>query len=236
MRRRAHLCVLLLAMVALLVLAGCGASDEEPAATTAATTATTASAPELGPPFGSMDDLPGVLKTAPPWDANTGKLQQRLRAIGLPALSEEGQVTHIHQHLDIFVDGKPVKVADDIGIDPDGGFISPLHTHLQTEGVLHVESPTQERFSLGQFFAVWGVRLDARCIGAACAGDGASLRAWVNGAPCPATRRGSCSPSTRRSCSPTGRPSRSPTRSRRPTSSRPVSNPSRPSRARCGAL
>ena len=36
-----------------------------------------------------------------------------------------------------------------------------MHTHLQTEGVLHVESPTQESFSLGQFFAVWGVRLDA---------------------------------------------------------------------------
>lgn len=182
MSRRAPLCVLLPAIAALLVLAGCGSSDESPA-TGAATTATTAAAPELGPAFGSMDDLPGVLKTPPPWSANTGELQRRLRAIGLPALTEEGQVTHIHQHLDIFVDGKPVKVADDIGIDPDGAFISPLHTHVQTEGVLHVESPTQERFSLGQMFAVWGVRLDANCIGGMCAGGGKSLRTWVNGTP-----------------------------------------------------
>ncbi len=177
--------MLLLTLAALVAVAGCGDAGDDPPTTTTATTATTASAPDLGPAFGSMDDLPGVLKTAPPWSANTGKLQQRLRAIGLPALTEEGQVTHIHQHLDIFVDGKSVKVADDIGIDPDGGFISPLHTHLQTAGVLHVESPTQERFSLGQMFAVWGVRLDAKCIGGECAGGGKSLRAWVNGTPVP---------------------------------------------------
>jgi hypothetical protein len=183
MSRRAHLCVLLLAIAALFAIAGCGDSGDDPSEAASATTATTAGGPVLGPGFGSMDDLPGVLKTAPPWDANTGKLQQRLRAIGLPALTEEGQVTHIHQHLDILVDGKPVKVADDVGIDPQGGFISPLHTHLQTEGVLHVESPTSERFSLGQFFAVWGVRLDAKCIGGKCAEGGKSLRAWVNGTP-----------------------------------------------------
>jgi hypothetical protein len=185
MSRRVHLCVLILAMASLLALAGCRDSGDDAATTGPATTSTTGAGPGLGPAFGGMDDLPGVLKTPPPWSANTGKLQQRLRAIGLPALTEEGQVTHIHQHLDIFVDGKPVKVADDIGIDPQGGFISPLHTHLQTEGVLHVESPTSERFSLGQFFAVWGVRLDANCIGGKCAAGDKSLRAWVNGTSVP---------------------------------------------------
>jgi hypothetical protein len=183
MSRRAHLCVLLLVVAALLAVAGCGSDDDGPPSGGPATTQTTAAGPELGPPFGSMNDLPGILKTPPPWSANTEKLQQRLRAIGLPALTEEGQVIHIHQHLDLFVDGEPVKVADDIGIDPNGGFISPLHTHLQTQGVLHVESPTSQRFSLGQFFAIWGVRLDARCIGGKCVRGSASLRAWVNGTP-----------------------------------------------------
>jgi hypothetical protein len=178
-RHPAYLRVLLSVLAALLVLAGCGDSKDEPAATTAAAPTSV----ELGPAFGSMDKLPGILETAPPWSANTDKLQLRLRAIGLPALTAEGQVVHIHQHLDLFVAGKPVKVADDIGIDPGGGFISPLHTHLQTEGVLHVESPTQERFSLGQFFAVWGVRLNATCIGGECAGDGKVLRTWVDGKP-----------------------------------------------------
>jgi hypothetical protein len=182
MSRRTHVWILPAVIAALLALGGCGDSKEETTATTTPT-ATTASGPELGPPFGSMDDLPGILTTAPPWGPNTGKLQQRLRAIGLPALTAEGQVVHIHQHLDLFVDGKPVKVADDIGIDPDGGFISPLHTHLQTEGVMHVESPTQERFSLGQFFAVWGVRLDGKCIGGKCASGDKELRVWVDGKP-----------------------------------------------------
>jgi hypothetical protein len=187
MSHRTHVRVLLSAIAALLVLAGCGDSKKTtatPSATApAATTTTVASGPQLGPSFGSMDKLPGILETPPPWDANTGKLQLRLRAIGLPALTAEGQVVHIHQHLDLFVNGKAVKVADDIGIDPQGGFISPLHTHLQTEGVIHVESPTQERFGLGQFFAVWGVRLDAKCLGGECAGKGKVLRAWVDGKP-----------------------------------------------------
>jgi hypothetical protein len=181
MSRRAHRRVLLPVIAALVVLAGCGDSKDTSTAASTAPTTTTASGPELGPPFGSMDDLPGILKTAPPWGPNTGELQQRLRAIALPALTAEGQVVHIHQHLDLFVDGKPVKVADDIGIDPNGGFISPLHTHLQTQGVVHVESPTQERFSLGQFFAVWGVRLDGKCIGGKCASGDTQLRVWVNG-------------------------------------------------------
>ncbi len=187
MSQRAPLRVLLPAIVAALVLAGCGDSEDTTStpATAPPTTATAAAAtpPELGPPFGSMNDLPGVLKTPPPWDKNPGKLQQRLRAIGLPALTAEGQVVHIHQHLELFVDGKEVAVPDDIGIDPNGGFISPLHTHENGDGVLHVESPTEERFSLGQFFGVWGVRLDAKCLGGECAGHAKQLRTWVNGLP-----------------------------------------------------
>src|SRR4051812_43964640 len=142
MSRCAHVAVTALAAAALLALAGCGGSSKDsstdasvtPATTTTATTPT-GSGPGLGPAFGSMDNLPGVLKTAPPWDANTDQLQLRLRAIGLPALTAEGQVVHIHQHLDLFVDGKEVAVPDNIGIDPGGGFISPLHTHAQGDGV-----------------------------------------------------------------------------------------------------
>ncbi len=90
---------------------------------------------------------------------------------------------HIHQHLDIFVDGEPVPIPGDIGIGPGATFISPLHTHGAPgePSIMHVESPTAESFSLGQFFAVWGVRLDAKCVGGVCAGNGKQLRAWVNG-------------------------------------------------------
>jgi hypothetical protein len=166
--------------VALLIVAGCGGGGGD--ATSTATTAQ-ADGPKLGPAFGDMTSLPGALKSGPPWPANNGpSLQLRLRKIGLEPLREEGQVLHIHQHLDLYVDGKQVTVPAQIGIDAAGGFISDLHTH-DTSGVMHVESPMQQSFSLGQFFAVWGVRLDGKCIGGTCAGAGKSLRAWVDGTP-----------------------------------------------------
>jgi hypothetical protein len=65
-------------------------------------------------------------------------------------------VAHIHQHLDIYVDGRKVPVPALIGIDPAAGF-APLHVH-DTSGVIHVESPTVRSYTLGEFFAVWGVR------------------------------------------------------------------------------
>ncbi len=185
MNRHLRRCAVLLAIAVPLALASCGDSDSE---SSSSTTATTAGGPQLGPAFGSMDGLPGALTTAPPWDANAAELQQRLRAIKLPALTEEGQVVHTHQHLDLFVDGEAVAVASNIGIAADGTFISPLHTHEPQpgdppNGIMHVESPTETSYTLGQFFAVWGLRLDANCIGGKCAGDGRQLRTWVNGKP-----------------------------------------------------
>jgi hypothetical protein len=129
-----------------------------------------------------MTSLPGVLATRPPWPNNTGKLQQRLRAIGLDPLTQEGQIVHIHQHLDLFARGRRVTVPANIGIDASGRYLAALHTHDNT-GILHVESPTASSYTLGQFFAVWGVRLDARCIGGLCARGADRLRAWVNGKP-----------------------------------------------------
>jgi hypothetical protein len=176
--------------VAVLLLAGCGGSGEDggsttAAATTAAGTATAAApaGPRLEAPFGSMASLPGVLRTGPPWPANDERtLQLRLRAIGLDPLREEGQVLHIHQHLDIYVDGRHVTIPAQIGIDAGGGFISDLHTH-DTAGIVHVESPTQRTFTLGQFFAVWGLPLSSSCIGSLCRTATERLRAWVGGTP-----------------------------------------------------
>lgn len=175
--------------VALALLAGCGGSDGEddgasttaPTQTAAGTTTAAGGGVQLGPASDSMSALPGALRTAPPWAANNGSsLQLRLREIGLQPLREEGQVVHIHQHLDLYVEGEKVTVPAQIGIDADGGFISDLHTH-ETDGILHVESPTQRSFTLGQFFAVWGLPLSAGCIGDLCEEDDRQLRVWVNG-------------------------------------------------------
>ena len=121
------------------------------------------------------------LQTGPaPWSANTSGLAERLQAIGLAPLNPiEGTAVHIHQHLDLYVDGHKVLVPAGVGIDPAVGY-APLHTH-DPSGVLHVESPTVRPYTLGEFFAVWGVRLTPSCLGGYCAGGDRQLRVYVDG-------------------------------------------------------
>ena len=83
---------------------------------------------------------------------------------------------HVHVHLEIFVDGRPVELPAGIGITapatiltyPTGQFYDVgahdclywLHTHV-ADGIIHVESPVKEVFTLGQFFDVWRQPLSA---------------------------------------------------------------------------
>lgn len=129
-----------------------------------------------------QNQLRGMQLSPAPWLAERIELAERLRAIGLPALREEGQALHTHQHLDVVIEGKTVLVPASIGIDWLNRFISPVHTHDET-GIIHIESPTVGTFTLGQFFDIWGVRLDATCIGAYCAGRDKLLRVYTNGTP-----------------------------------------------------
>jgi hypothetical protein len=126
--------------------------------------------------------LPGIQDANAPWSAGNdpANLKARLSAIGLSALGAEGQVLHIHQHLEIFVNGRSEKVPTDIGIPLDGSFISPIHTHTP-DGIIHVESPVRRDFTLGEFFDVWGVTLTPTCIGGYCNSGEATLVAYVNG-------------------------------------------------------
>lgn len=117
--------------------------------------------------------------TSPPWPI-PGDTAKAVRAAGIPMLSAEGMVEHIHAHLDVLVDGRPVPVAASIGIDRVGSGVSPLHTH-DDSGVLHVESPVERSFSLGELFTQWGVSLSADNVGALRSTDGNEIRAFVNG-------------------------------------------------------
>jgi hypothetical protein len=108
---------------------------------------------------------------------------------------------HVHSHLDIFVNGKRVKIPAGIGINvrdpgvqsgllPDGSTayggirrcrqpcISPLHTHADL-GLLHTETSTPTANRLGQFFTEWDVTLTRRCVGGYCKPD--SILVYVNG-------------------------------------------------------
>jgi hypothetical protein len=70
---------------------------------------------------------------------------------------------HVHQHLFILVDGNPQPVPAYVGIV--GPPLLPtclywIHTHDAT-GLIHVESPVQAIYTLGQFFDIWGQPLNS---------------------------------------------------------------------------
>jgi hypothetical protein len=145
--------------------------------------------------------LKGIRHTKPPWPAGPSypDLKSRLALVGLTPLAQEQLAIHEHSHLDVFVDGKHVTVPRYLGIHTPTHFtfITELHTHdagtdgqppapgkLPNEtptGVVHIESAHPGPFSLGQFFAVWGVDLSKRCVGGLCATPGKPLKFYVNG-------------------------------------------------------
>ena len=118
----------------------------------------------------------GPLQTGPPpWNNGVGALTDRLAPLDLSALGAEGTVLHIHQHLDLYVNGKQVTLPALIGIY-DNSYITEIHAH-DPSGVIHVESPTNRTFTLGQLFGEWGVKLTAYCVANYCG----HLKWWVNG-------------------------------------------------------
>ncbi len=125
--------------------------------------------------------LPGMQITEAPWVPQLSHLEERLQMIGLPAMRREGTTLHTHQHLDLFIHGKTIPVPPQIGINMVSGFISPVHTHDGT-GAIHIESAVVNRYTLGQFFDIWGVRLTPTCIGSYCNAGQKALQVFVNGA------------------------------------------------------
>jgi hypothetical protein len=130
----------------------------------------------------SWSALPGLQTFKPPWTQGLDQFDQRLAAINLKALPNETLNFHIHSHLDIWVDGKKVSVPQYIGINQlqDPAELSSLHTH-DASGVMHVEAPSKRDYTLGQFFAVWGVKLTPSCLGTLCNSGGKKVRVYVNG-------------------------------------------------------
>jgi len=73
---------------------------------------------------------------------------------GISCDASEQLAYHIHVHLSMYIDGQPVSLPAQIGIAPDGSCYYWLHTH-DTTGVIHIESPTQHIYTLGNFFDIW---------------------------------------------------------------------------------
>lgn len=94
-------------------------------------------------------------------------------------------VEHYHPHLTIVVNGQPVPVPANIGVNTVTGEMSPLHTH-DASGQLHIEAAKAgRRYTLGQLFDEWQVALDEHRIGGLVDTSTARLRAFVNGKSVP---------------------------------------------------
>jgi hypothetical protein len=98
---------------------------------------------------------------------------------GISCQTSEQTVFHIHTHLTIFVNGQQRQVPAGIGIpgavaqQTNGGpFIDSgtcfywLHTHA-ADGIIHIESPVQRTYTLGEFFDEWGQTLGPDQVGPA---------------------------------------------------------------------
>jgi hypothetical protein len=78
---------------------------------------------------------------------------------GIPCDRLEHTQVHYHAALQIIYQGNLVPIPSNIGIVTDSlgnsSCLYWLHVHAQDTNVIHVESPSSEVFTLGQFFSVW---------------------------------------------------------------------------------
>lgn len=109
---------------------------------------------------------------------------------GIKCQSREQVAYHIHTHLGVYVDGVLRPVPAGVGLvssavaqqTPEGPFYGAthcyywLHVHAQ-DGIIHIESPTAKRYTLGQFFDIWGQPLSTTQVGSATG----TVTAYVDG-------------------------------------------------------
>lgn len=117
----------------------------------------------------------------PPWPAPTD-VPARVAAAGLD-LGPMGTAEHYHPTLRIIIGGQQVPVAANIGVDPQTGAMSAVHTH-EGDGTIHIEADRAgEVFTLGQLFTQWGLKLTATQIGGVLAPAGQRVTITSNGEP-----------------------------------------------------
>lgn len=132
-----------------------------------------APAPAPGPIGPEGVPIPTAPPLAPPQPLRLG---EQIDAI--TCQREEQVAFHIHAHLRIFVRGHSRRIPGGIGaapplqeaVTPAGRFVAAascftwLHTHA-ADGIIHIESPAERTYTLGEFFDIWGQRLDSDHVG-----------------------------------------------------------------------
>jgi hypothetical protein len=150
--------------------------------TATASTAQAASQP-LGPEAIPLEPGPAL--------APASTTTQGATVDGVQCSPSEQVVYHIHSHLQVYVNGRPRSLPGAIGIvgpveqqTAYGPFFGAqqcyywLHTHTN-DGVIHVESPSERVYTLGNFFDEWRQPLSRTQVASATG----KVKAFLNGKP-----------------------------------------------------
>jgi hypothetical protein len=104
----------------------------------------------------------------------------------------EGAI-HWHPNLKIIINGEEQVIPNDMGTGHGTGLVidthlsgmgmSPIHTHGEGDGTLHMEQtkPNAETLTLGYFFKVWDKPFNETCIFEFCNTDDKKVSMTVNG-------------------------------------------------------
>ena len=181
-------------LIGALLIAGCGSSNSSSSTTqsSAGSSGSNTTSSSSSSSSGSQGQLgfEGIpiqngAAVAPASTTQTGTVN------GIRCGSKEELAYHIHAHLTVFDNGQARSVPGGIGIPGSqvvqttegpvasgGQCIYWLHTHAP-DGVIHIESPTQRIYSLGDFFDEWHQPLSATQVG----NVKGKVSAIVNGKP-----------------------------------------------------
>ncbi len=170
-----------------LLIAGCGSSSSSSSSRSASTpsqTSTQAAQSSSGQPGPEKVPLEAGAQLAPASSTLPGTAVD-----GVKCAPVEQLAYHIHAHLQVYVNGSSRAIPGAIGLvgpvaqqTPVGLFYGAqgcyywLHTHA-SDGILHIESPTQRIYTLGDFFDEWHQPLT----GTQVAGASGQVVAFVDG-------------------------------------------------------
>jgi hypothetical protein len=189
--------LIVMSLVTAALIAACGgsistsANNPPPSApatssTASATTSSTSTSAANAPP--GPEGIP--LEKGPDL-APAATTSQGATVDGVQCEAQEQVAYHIHAHLQVYVNGQPRALPAAIGMvgpvseqTPYGPFYGAqqcyyfLHTHA-SDGIIHIESPNERIYTLGNFFDEWNQSLS----GSQVAGDKGKVTAFVNGKP-----------------------------------------------------
>lgn len=175
---------------ATLVLAACGSSSSSSSSSSSAA-ANQSSTPGVTPSSSSAQVGFEGVPIEQGSDLATAGTTQTGTVDGITCGPTEQLAYHIHAHLAVYDNGTPAALPGGIGIPGSqvvqssegpvangGRCIYWLHTHAP-DGIIHVESPTQRIYTLGNFFDIWHQPLSGDQVATA----KGKVTAIVNGKP-----------------------------------------------------